>query len=674
MSENTEVLGNIVESIGWKALGELLPGDLVATTAFFESLRDIKRLEGRPDISLFSTLEDCKTAHCEITYERMTDFEEQSLYLKVSHISAPVPLPPSKKNDDNLFQRSLSRYRYLVIRLKEDALNAWLPEYVQLYLQFHLWKKMDWAGLKAACDSNNVDSLEDRLWSVGRMGDIDLDVVWSLVCQGLRLCRFEWLDGELLEAAGNDLSSLERQFSIVRGKKAFNVLFFRDVARRLGQLSLDEYKEQHRERLRLCGLLRNTPVYLHEIYNIRKLPLSGKISRFSNDVGPVFIETAELREQFIQGEANRTNLDMSDEEKRDERLKIAQRKREESDIPFNAVEGFDSFVSFLEEQVIGDKCNLFDLLVSAHLGSILPERDLVVTKAKAVIKETIIEREREKSRVAEKERIMSDMFHKIKGLIQTHVIDPLVPLEKYELIADVLRGARLLRQIVYSMNESLSSEQVLESFNKDFGNERPEADPMRFREILFNGLKASVANMFDPGSFNRFYKIHFCDGLEVNESLEAEARAAFSRIGKNDMKKLCSFCQKYLNIGVDVDKIPDPVMNYSIGNSNGSALRVLIFIQELFQNAVKQTSLLPKDERWISLAAQIVGGSVKFEMTNTQNRNNRKKGTGIGSTIVEKFAQIFDTAWKWEDRIRDEDAQFTVPFGIDFKFSEDGQP
>jgi hypothetical protein len=300
----------------------------------------------------------------------------------------------------------------------------------------------------------------------------------------------------------------------------------------------------------------------------------------------------------------------------------------------------------------------------ARIKRAIPRKTMVFDRARRDIEIAA----KAKGAAEQKQRTMRMLSHEIKGLISSQVIDPLVPLEKHELIADVLRGARLLRQIVNSINIGSDPKKVKDSFYKDLRDAGPESDPEIVTEILFDGLKAAAANMFDAGYFNRFFKIHFCDGLEVNDALLDEARSAFSKIEKGNFSALQEFCQTYLNIEVRINV--DPIENIAIGHAHDSSMRLLLFVQELFQNAVKQASLVSKGQRWISFEAVNDEGTVAFNVSNSCLTNDGVPTGSVGSVIIEEFIKAFDVGWEWGKQVELSDGVFNCPFKIDFKVDE----
>ncbi len=249
----------------------------------------------------------------------------------------------------------------------------------------------------------------------------------------------------------------------------------------------------------------------------------------------------------------------------------------------------------------------------------------ILTKHNEII--DIIKRE-------ERNRILANLSHSIKNLLHS-VIDPLINLkneipEKTILINNAIKGANLIREIVNAIN--LSFKTTIDDLIWDVRN--PGNESLSLKDIILNGLKYSISNMFDFRYFSVYSGNYYPPKL----------RNQFDEIKNNwesisdteDIHCIVEFVNRYMfNCNINLSNSNQ----YIIGNEKSSAIKLLILFQEIIFNAVKYTSFVPRDERFINISLTELEDKIIFEVQNSYKPEIKAKTTGIGIFVIDNFAQ-----------------------------------
>ncbi|RZB34147.1 MAG: hypothetical protein SRB2_03540 [Desulfobacteraceae bacterium Eth-SRB2] len=253
--------------------------------------------------------------------------------------------------------------------------------------------------------------------------------------------------------------------------------------------------------------------------------------------------------------------------------------------------------------------------------------------------EIIKRKEQEKARalVDERNKIIADLSHSIKNLIST-VIDPLENLKqekvvKPAVIRNALRGANLVREIVNAMN--LSFKGSIEDFYYDARNNIGKSQ-MDLESIINASLIYSIGNMFDGKYFSNFVRNYF-----PTKSIFQEARSKWTRTSQsNDVQEIMGFLQKYF---FEIDLAIVEETKYVMGNEKGSAMKLLILLQELILNAVKYSAFVSKGQRFLHIEFDPDPREISIRIENRYKEKAKAKTSGIGHVIVENFAKLLNT-------------------------------
>jgi len=240
------------------------------------------------------------------------------------------------------------------------------------------------------------------------------------------------------------------------------------------------------------------------------------------------------------------------------------------------------------------------------------------------------------SRIRERNKIIADLSHSIKNMIST-IIDPLENLRNEktvqpQVLANALRGANLIREIVNAMN--LSFKGSIEDFIYDAQHTNgPTA--VSLQEMLRQSVVFSVTNMFDGKYFNIFMRQYFND-----KDLFISAKAAWENVSHSaDLQQFMPFLKEYFftcEFNIDLSG------ELTIGNDKGSAIKLLILFQEIVLNAVKYCSFTPKSQRFIKIDLQESADNIVFMVENSYQKNITAKTTGIGHILIDNFASLLN--------------------------------
>jgi len=241
------------------------------------------------------------------------------------------------------------------------------------------------------------------------------------------------------------------------------------------------------------------------------------------------------------------------------------------------------------------------------------------------------------AKIEERNKVIENLSHSIKNLIST-VIVPLENLKQKEtvqphIIQNALRGANLIREIVNAVNLSYkgSQEDLLYDVRHNSGN-----DAMSLASMFLESLKHSVSNMFDGKYFHNFMRKYFSE-----KEFFLSAKQDWANLSQSDtISALKPFLTKHF-FHLDID-IAD-ADQFIIGNEQGSAIKLLIMIQELILNAVKYAAFVKKEDRLLKILFAADANTINIRVENTFVEKVKTKTTGTGHVIISNFAKLLGT-------------------------------
>jgi tetratricopeptide (TPR) repeat protein len=249
--------------------------------------------------------------------------------------------------------------------------------------------------------------------------------------------------------------------------------------------------------------------------------------------------------------------------------------------------------------------------------------------------------EHQKLQIAEeRNRVISNLSHSIKNLISS-VIDPLESIRENnefqpQVVKNALRGTNLIREMVNAMN--LSFVGSIDDFYFDIrNNDRKNA--LSLNSILIQAIKYSIPHMFDGKYFSSF--VH---GYFPEKSIFLEAKSDWDRISETiQLSEITLFLNNhFFLLETEINEID----NLTIGNKKGSAIKLLIMIQELVFNAVKYSSYVDKEDRYIKIFFYVKDNMILFEIRNKYKPQSNVKSSGMGNIIVKNFCALLNGSLK----------------------------
>jgi two-component sensor histidine kinase len=142
--------------------------------------------------------------------------------------------------------------------------------------------------------------------------------------------------------------------------------------------------------------------------------------------------------------------------------------------------------------------------------------------------------------------------------------------------------------------------------------------------------------MFDGKYFSNFIHKYF----PLKDSF-LKAKEDWDKISQaHDKQKIDTFLKNhFFDINFDFDKSA----KYTIGNEKGSAIKLMILLQEIIFNAVKYSSFVKKDERFLKINFSASEEEITIKVENRYKPKVKTKTTGLGHVIIENFAKLLNT-------------------------------
>ncbi|MDP8268931.1 MAG: hypothetical protein P9L97_09410 [Candidatus Tenebribacter davisii] len=241
------------------------------------------------------------------------------------------------------------------------------------------------------------------------------------------------------------------------------------------------------------------------------------------------------------------------------------------------------------------------------------------------------------AKLDEKKRILSNLSHHIKNMIGT-IIDPLENMKSSNelqpvAIENAIRGANLVRSLVNAMNQSLKGS------IQDFQYDIKEADynnSTSLYQMFIDSLKYSISSMFDGKYFEKFMRNYF-----PTKSIFLNAKNKWNEISQSsDLQAIVLFMDTFM---LQTEFNFEQSKDFVIGNYKGSSLKLLILIQEMIFNAVKYSSFVPQQERFLKIVFNYDADHVSFIVSNKYQPQNKVKSSGLGHEIINNFSKLLET-------------------------------
>ena len=255
-----------------------------------------------------------------------------------------------------------------------------------------------------------------------------------------------------------------------------------------------------------------------------------------------------------------------------------------------------------------------DILIQRVLGKLIPFYNDKLAKEKD----------------AERDKVLADVSHKIKGLIhsiQTPLDNMLEWVENKQQIKYAIKGTTLISDLVNMASHAYSAS--IDDFYYDAKNNK---GGITLETILVDSIKLAIPHMFDGKNYNKQNRNYF---KTKEEHIEA----------KNEFQTKISDCnqigiiKKYLNKYFFKTKIEiSGLKKHSIGYDRETPTKLIILYTELILNALKNVSYLDKDQREVSISIGL-SDDLKFLISNSYNKRRKIKTTGLGKYFVIKMVK-----------------------------------
>ncbi|MCB5228508.1 MAG: hypothetical protein LHW44_00310 [Candidatus Cloacimonetes bacterium] len=271
------------------------------------------------------------------------------------------------------------------------------------------------------------------------------------------------------------------------------------------------------------------------------------------------------------------------------------------------------------------------------IAVIIKRIDTLVSIISYLIKKTMEEKEliETNAKLEERNRILAKLSHSIKNMLKA-VIDPLINLreelpQKAVVIDNAIKGANLIREIVNAIN--LSFQTTLEDLEWDVSN--PCTESMTLQDMIIDSLRFSISNMFDTRYFPAYSEQFFPRSLD--NVAYTKIKQEWNEVSAGSASQIADFLEKYMfHLELNLDESGQ----YHVGNEKSSAIKLLILFQEIIFNAVKYSSYVPFANRELNITLTTHEVNLKLLVKNSFDPNVRAKTTGVGTLVIENFANI----------------------------------
>ena len=265
-----------------------------------------------------------------------------------------------------------------------------------------------------------------------------------------------------------------------------------------------------------------------------------------------------------------------------------------------------------------------------------------------------IEKIKQETEIQTRKQVLFELSHSIKNLVAS-VSEPLVLLREQltgnqqRTVKNALAGAGLIRDLANGVHMSMRGEPGL--WRKDVLD--PGRNALTLEMILLEAVRHAVSNMFDGKYFTEFSRKYFND-IDIFYA----ARDEWENADTFEKVNLC-LNKYFFDFKLDIQK---GTLDIPVGDGEGTATKLLIMFQELLLNAVKYSSLIPKEKRFIHINAATTPEYWHFEFKNSASKEQQRKSFGIGTSVLDNFSKLFESEYsvKFENDFYQTNMVFTV--------------
>lgn len=260
-------------------------------------------------------------------------------------------------------------------------------------------------------------------------------------------------------------------------------------------------------------------------------------------------------------------------------------------------------------------------------------------------------------KIEERNRLLQNFSHNMKNTF----IKAKAPLENLKREHERTH-TEVPQEIDNSMKQIEKIEKVAHSINFSFKGSVSDIlydvhhhhDGTHLKALMIEALETAVENILDTsGMYSNFASRYF------NLKQKKDVRQQFyQRCGNHDFTSFHQFFETYffpLSINVDAAE------NFVLGDTRHSATKFSLLFDELLFNAVKYTSLVERENRFINISLLTKQSTIIFTVQNAFNPHNKEeKTTGIGHHIVQNLVSTMEGTY----RKNTENGMYTITIHI----------
>ena len=262
---------------------------------------------------------------------------------------------------------------------------------------------------------------------------------------------------------------------------------------------------------------------------------------------------------------------------------------------------------------------------------------IFTTKA---LKDAQIEQAKAEAAQREAEENIGYICHNLKGQIPSTVSKVDEVLKDSQISLKSKRMAKMVRSDLLLLQETMSRESIsYRPVPQDFLDDIKTACDSPYAEylgtIILEAIIQVMPNTCDPRFDENAFKNYFGDDADKAQVISGR----LSNLRPNNPQSLVDLLNEYFfNFKLVISESCD---NLLIDNKHHSVTNFRTFLNELFHNAAKYVSELPKEKRMVEFNASIEDDCLHIKISNTYVENQLVSRTYGGTKCLDRLANGF---------------------------------
>lgn len=281
------------------------------------------------------------------------------------------------------------------------------------------------------------------------------------------------------------------------------------------------------------------------------------------------------------------------------------------------------------------------------------------------LEEAKIQKAKAEAAQREAEENIGYICHNLKGQIPSTVSKVDEVLKDNQISLKSKRLAKMVRSDLLLLQETMSRESIsYRPIPQDLLDDIQNANGSPYAEylgtIILEAIIQVMPNTCNPRFDENAFRNYFGDDIDKAQVISGR----ISSIRINDPKTLVDLLNEYFfDFKLIISESCD---NLLINNQHHSVTNLRIFLNELFHNAVKYVSELPKEKRMVEFYASIENDCLLFKISNSYVENQLVSRTYGGTKCLDRLANGFGAKVVQEPNTKN---TFSLSYRIPIKWS-----